>query len=456
MKRDTIANYASSFKSEIDNDSVVYILKNGYAFAMARELLAKEMPSISNQDGFFNYFNDMVKKHAASSNLQNVLYKNNDGVWVKLFPILEDYKNITQLFDQANNKDIYSNYIASRSLLPELYFTDKDNRMWKINQKDGSKDFFKKTFEYIDVLDKNDVEFVQCNMDHPEYGFSLRHMMSDLKIIFKRRQSVDNVLITLNGRFVNPEKKNNEENTLYIRNARYYYRISNQNYISNNTNFEQVITNGFKNATLELDENSKYLTNWLIDTDINIFAWNDVNISKWMEVYNVTYTNEVYDFANVRIINYLTFKEELNPDNTIIICDGKILDDDEYTIKGRRVYLKYELAKFGSLYRHFSEMGRGKRAVLNVLNIINNQYYHAIVFNDKFDNRPITIRKTKPVDTDVLGKNTLLFNDAISTNDLIIADGCVEPYTIKSNGLVQMIRNIDKKNIKRFELVNYY
>lgn len=436
MKYDTIANYAASFKSEIDNDSIVYILKNGYAFAMARELVQKQIPSIANEDGFFNYFEDIVKKHASKSELKNVLYKNNTGVWVKLFLILRDYKNITQLFEQANNKDIYANYVASKTLIPELYFTDKDNKLWKINAKDGARTFHKKTFDYIDTLDKKTVEFTQCNMDHPEYGFSLRHLMSDLKITLKRH-TTDNLLVTINGRFVNPEKKANENNTLYIRNARYYYRASSNNFIGENTEFKEATINGFKNATLGLEKDSKYLTNWLIDTNINILKWNDVNISPWMEVASITYTNEVYDYQNVRLIKYLTFGKELNPKSTIIICDGRILDESEYTIKGKNVYLKYEHAKFGILYRHFIEKGKGKRSIRNALNIINNQYYHAVEFTDASVGQPLEIRKTTPVDIDLLGNGSLLFNDPIGTNDLIITDGKIEPYTIASNGLIQ-------------------
>ena len=435
MKHDTIANYAASFKSEIDNDSIVYILKNGYAFAMARELVQKQLPSVTNKDGYFNYFEDLIKKHASNSELENVLYKNNAGVWVKLFLILRDYKNITQLFEQANNYDIYINYVAYKTIIPELYFTDKDNKMWKINAKDGVRTFHKKTFNYIDTLDKNTVEFVQCNIDHPEYGFSLRHLMSDLKIIFKRH-STDNLLITLNGRFVNPEKKVNEENVLYIRNARYYYKLSNNNLVGDNTNFKEAITNGFKNASLELEEGSSYLSNWVIDSDINILAWNDVKISKWMEVNSITYTNEVYDYQNVRLINYLTFEKELNPKNTIILCDGKILDDTEYIIDGKKVYLKYEHAKFGVLYRHFKDIGKGKRSVWNALNVINNQYYHAIEFTDAEEGQPLEIRKTHPVDIDLMGNGSVLFNDPIGTNDLIVTDGKIVPYTISSNGLI--------------------
>lgn len=463
MSMSTINDYIDSFKQEIDNDSIVYLFDSGFAFAMSRELLSKKMPAAYNPSEVFNYYDDILKPAIGSGELRNILYKNNDGIWVKIFPLINDYKNVTEIFNLANDSEIYQNYIAKKSLLPELIYTDKNKKMHKIYARDNIKSFTKKESIYIDEMDPNQIKIEQYSIENPSYGFSMRHVMNDLKITFLN-ETPENILVNLNGVFVEPIKST-DPNVIYIKNARYVYKTNND-IIGEDTELLESSTSKLFDASLELSPDSKFLKHYSIN--LRIFKWDNVVIEPWLYVKHIDYFMKAYEYKNVRIISSLTFNDEINKDSCLVICNGQIMDPSEYKIEGKKLHLLNIEQDFDMLYRELKSKGV-VFALTEASNFINSRYYFIINIKDKDEaNNHLVLKRSTPIDINLMGYGSVLFEN-VHSQDLITVDGSFLPYYINDNGLMYFpkfsndtlfdeedLLPFTERKITKYELVNYY
>ena len=463
MNMRSITEYIDSFKQSCDNDTVVYIFQNDYGFAINRELLEAELPAVYNESEVFNFYRDILRPAIGSGQVKNLLYKNNFGKWIKLFPLINDYKHVTQLFQLANDEAVYPNYIASKTILPEMIYTDKDRKMHKIYARDNTKTFIRRKPVYIDELNTNQVQIEQYSIENPSYGFSLRHLMYDLKVTLKEGLTNEDILVNLNGVFVEPIKAK-EDNVFYIKNARFIYRTM-DTIIGENTNFIPSVHSKLSDASLDLDPNSSYLKNYSIN--LRIFKWNDVRIDKWLNVQHIDYYMKAYEFKNVRIIKSLTFDRPIKKNSCLVICNGQIMDPSEYRIEDNKVFLLSLEQEFALIYRELKKKGI-TFALTEASNYINSRYYYVVNLEDKLSDSEIILRRTTPLDTNLMGYGTVLFDD-IDPQDLLTVDGTFLPYHLNDNGLIQFPKFYkdtlyeeesilpfkDRKFIK-YEVVTYY
>ena len=465
MAVETINDYIDQLSKEVENDSVVYIFKTGYVWGMSRERILKTwgLFNAENATDYFNFFETLLKRKAGE--ISNVIYKNNNGTWIKLLALFNE-NHFSDPFTIANYPDMEERYKLSSSYIPEMDYVDKDGNMYRVLEKDNSKDYIRKQPIYINELDQDIVKLHQFSIDNPSYGFTLRHLMNDLRIqILDKSIDIDNILINLNGLFVEPIKLTNYPDSIFIKNARYSYKT-----ILGKLK-EDATPQSTKNDTeqkLGADvyyEDEDYNKNYSIN--VKLFQWKDVNISPWLPVLHINYQFLVIDYKNIRIPKSFVFERELPEERTLIICDGTILDPSEYTIDGKTVTLKYIVNDFNRLYYEF-KTNNIKGALNQASFYVNNRYYYAIVFEDTDETRGnMVLRTSAPLEIGFLGYNTVLF-DEVNTSDFLLVDGMYLPFNIKSNGLIEyphffndnlyfeedLFKFKDRK-ITKIELVNY-
>lgn len=459
-----ISDYINTRIKSVDNDSLVYIFKSGYVWGMARERIIAEYPLIYpvNPTDYFSFYDTMLKRKA--DQIINVLYKNNNGKWVKLLKLIFD-NPYSDPFDTANLAENEEKYELHVKHIPEMDYVDKDGNIYRIQERDNDRNYQKKQPVYIDELNKNTIKLSQFSIENPTYGFQLRHMMNDLRIQFLDKTiDKNNLLVNLNGLFVEPSYLASHKDSIFIKNARWTYKCYNgklkENATPASTKKSTIVG---PTASLNFSDEDFY-RNYSIK--VRLFQWNDVTISPWIHVEHVNYKLVIAEFKNVRVMDSLIFSQELPPDRTIIICDGMIMNPSEYIIDGKKVQLRYLGNEFLRLYDEFKS-----KNMISALNdaayYVNNRYYHAIVFEDKDPTRDLVLRKTTPIDIGILGYNSVLFDEARSS-DFIIVDGVFLPYVIEANGIVKFPKFNDDnlyfredlfpfkdRRITKIELVNY-
>lgn len=461
--RDTIENYIKTFSKSVDNDSIVYIFDTGMAYGMARERITEQFPAMYVSKRVFDYYNDFFRQVLANRRIKNVIYKAKNGKWYKVYHILEDYPNLTDIFDFINNDPRAESYILHIKHVPEMLYTDTKGEMFKIYERDNSKFYNAKIPIFLDELNPEILELEQFSIENPSYGPDLKHLMNDLRIKFKT-EVPENILINLNGLFVEGIKLTAFPDSLFIKNAKYLYRTVKEVWKEDAT--PTYIEDAIQPvADAIFDDNKDYKRNYNIK--IRLFKWKDVNISPWISIESMKYDLQVLEYKNIRIPNTLQFTQELNYENTIILCNGLIMDPSEYEINGKKVYLKNLLSEFYTLYYEFKQKNMAS-ALNTALEFINNRYYHAIQFTDADPSQVLRLRRTSPMEVSFMDKKDVLF-DNVNSQDLITVDGSYLPYVIKSNGLVFFPKfsndalflyedtiPFKERKITKYELVNYY
>lgn len=462
-----INDYIEKYSKPIDNDSIVFIFETGIAYGISRDKLLQDLPAQFVSRGNFNYFYDYYKFYIGSKQIRNVLYKNKKGEWIKIFALINEYPNLANIYEFCNSEtDLrYTKYLISNEYVPEVYYTDKDNNLFKINERDNSKNYITKVPKYIDELNPDIVELSQFSIENPTYSFNYRHLMYDLRIKIKDESiGTDNLLINLNGIFVEPVYLTAFPDSVFIKNARWLYKTIEEKLKPDAEPISSSPQSISPTANVEFGENA-YYKNYSIR--LRLFKWNEVNISNWISINFMNYYTEVLEYKNVRIPKTLSFQEELNPDNTIILCNGMVMKPSEYVIRGNEVDLRFIKDEFYRLYGEFKE-----KNMPNALNLasefINDRRYYAIKFTDTESSKTVKLRRTSPMEISFLSKDDVLF-DEVSSDDFILVDGIFLPYTIKNNGLVEFPKLKDSnlyysnevlpfrdRAIEKIEVVNYY
>lgn len=462
MFKKTITEYIDSVSKSVDNDSIVYVFESGFAFGVSMDKLKEQKPAWHTNRRIFDHYDHYLKQLLGTGKIKNVLYKNKIGQWIKIFPILNDYPLTTDPFNLANDEEMNKKYILSPNLVPELYYTDNESNIYHIFERDNSKSYIPKTPIFLDENNTDIIEMEQFSIENPNYSHSLRHLMNDLRIKFKT-EVPENILINLNGIFIEPVKLSAYPDSLFIKNARWVYRTVKK--VLKDEAEPELYESSSAPLAVANYKDSDFLRTYSIN--IRLFKWENVSISNWIGIENVNYNLQVLEFKNNRIPSSLLFSEELNNDDTIIICNGLIMDPSEYKINGRTVELLNTVEEFHRLYNEFKEKNM-TTALNEALMYINNRYYYAVRFKDLDPNFQLKLRRTSPLEIGFLSYDSVLF-DNVNSQDLIIVDGAYLPYLIESNGLIRYPKMVDdnlyykedilpfkKRKITKFEFVNYY
>lgn len=428
-----IFSYKKSIKKNIDNDTFLYLFNNSSPLCISRETLYKETDL---EDGsYFTYNSKVLPNLLYSGKCDNILYKNKNGVWINFSLLAMEYTTSTDLVEIANDENVYKKFEVSKSNIPEVDFLDSENKVHYIEEHDGET-YQPKKATYLDTTNENVVKITQYSIDTPGATSStLNHIKNDLKIELIT-ETAENLVVWLNGVFVEPIYDTESNKIFYIRDAK---------------NVLDTIGLGVKNddkleyennmASILYDPENVYYYN----IDLRIWKWEEVTVSKnWIEVLNTKQSKLYYDYTGYDIVTELYFEEEINPDAHMIFLNGQLLHQDEYTIDStnrKHVYLNKIYMETLVLIRELIEKGYNN-PYMYLKTLIMNRYYHAINLNDTDGRKTLKVNHVKPVKS-----NFPYINDVIFRNprmfDIVLINGSYIPYTVQRNGIYRYPKTID-------------
>lgn len=428
-----IFSYKKSIKKNIDNDTFLYLFNNSAPLCISREAILKETEL---KDGsFFTYENKILPNLLYSNKCDNILYKNKDGIWINFTLLSMNYTTSTDLVDIANDKNIYMKYKVSKENIPEVDFLDSENKVHYIEEHDGET-YQPKKVTYIDTSNDKVVKISQYSIDTPGFTSStMNHIKNDLKIELLT-ETAENLVVWLNGVFVEPIYDSENNKIFYIRDAK---------------NVLDTIGLGVKNDDkLEYENNmASILYNpeniYYYNIDLRIWKWEEVRVSKnWISVLNTKQSKLYYDYTGYDVVTELFFEEELNPDANMIFLNGQLLHQDEYTIdpnNKKHVYLTKIYMETLVLIRELIEKGYDN-PYMYLKTLVMNRYYHAINLIDTDGRKTLKVNHVKPIKSNFPYINDVMFRNP-RMFDIVLVNGSYLPYTIQRNGVFRYPKTID-------------
>lgn len=428
-----IFSYKKSIKKNIDNDTFLFLFNNSSPLCISREMLEKETEL--NNGSFFTYQNTILPNLLYSNKCDNILYKNKYGEWINFSILSMSYTTSTDLVDIANDKNIYKKYLVSKTNIPEVDFLDNEGKAHYIEEHDGETYQPKKVI-YIDSKNENVTKITQFSIDSPSMTSStLNHVKNDLKIELLT-ETAENLVVWLNGVFVEPIYDTNNNKVFYIRDAK---------------NVLDTIGLGVKN-----EDNLKYENNmasiryepenvYYYNIDLRMWKWEDVTVSnKWFNVTNTKQSKLYYDYTGYDIVTELYFDEEINPDAHIIFLNGQILHQNEYTIdktNKKHVYLNKVYMETLMLIRELIDKGY-TNPYMYLKTLIMNRYYNAINLSNSNSRDTLKINHIKPIKSNFPYVNDVMFRNP-RMFDIVLVNGSFIPYVIQRNGIYRYPKTVD-------------
>jgi hypothetical protein len=213
---------------------------------------------------------------------------------------------------------------------------DENNYIYYIDEYDGSYPDNKLPLIDIDESKEGLVSYRPFSIEEPHLPFSARHIMPDLRVKIKGISS-RNLFVWLNGIFVPIIPDTTYEDVFYIKNAMTAIgsRCVNQK-LNSPWNYANT-----RNATVIEDS---AFNEYRLDARFRFFMWKHVRPSLWYSPMSIKKIPVVYNYASVNIIKDIVFPEKINNNAHMILDNGIILDQTEYTIDPedpRKITLKY-------------------------------------------------------------------------------------------------------------------
>lgn len=397
-----------SFKNTIDPDSVMYIFEESDPLCVSREYMYK------TDDENKTFYQNVVQKYIYSNTLLKQLYKNNDGYWIDIDKLFLRNTSTQNIYDLANIEEYYKGYIIPRNAIPPCDFTDINGRIYPIIRGDGTGFDVKKTI-FINEVDPNEIMISQCNIDSPSALGDTDHLKNDIKIEFKKFSCINDVLIWMNGVFVNYEKKTGEENILYIRDGK-----------------ELLVT-----KPLSEEDNGNPIYYYFVD--LRIFKWDNIGISPMIPTRFTKLSNLTSGRYVMGIVTEVYFEEEINEDAHLIFCNGQILSSNKYRIdpnNKKHIYLtsiKTECETLINEKKNEDEYLDDPFVLL--AGLFKNKVYSLINFSE-YDNKKIYLNRTKPLIKGFPTRFDMLFENP-QPKDLITVNGFYYPFLLDRNWFIR-------------------
>ena len=372
-----------------------------------------------------SYYIKHVMKRMIKSPCTRIYYKNSEGKWFDYFKYINALPSYNIELASKNWPDVMK--INSITELPKCKYIDKDGYIYDIDAADGS--LLKEGITYVEV-DTNDwekVSYTPCSINDKDLPFSARHIMNDLKITIPEGLKRRNFLTWLNGTFVPTIADSDKENVMYIENAMYMIgsKCINQTLGASHVNGE--------NATvIENESNNEYR----YDANLRFFGWNGVSISEFYKPSSSEHTTISYNYENIYPIKSITFPVKINKNAHIILCNGKILDPNEYSISvdGRSVTLKnIEQEGYDLLNEIVHDINEDISFYNNVnplkliSRVLTNKTYSLVNFESEDDTKVLKLMISSSCCVNYPYKNEVTF-PSLNIGDMILVKGLYVPY----------------------------
>lgn len=447
MNTTDITLYMKGLKQKIDNDSFVFLYEDTSPICISREALEKTTEREGNTP--YSFSRVVLKKINYYHNLKNILYKNKSGKWINYSRLQMDYYETYDLIALANESRIYENYSISPSYVPEAeYFIDNQDLTHYIEKGDGET-FSPKRVIPFDEKNPEIVKIEQYSIDYPNLGSDSNHRKQDLKITLMQEEKAEDLLVWLNGIFVEPVYDANNPKVFYIRDAK---NVMDTIGIS-------IADNDFKDySNYEVLKRYTPKNKYYYNVNLKIWKWEDVTISKqWNTVKFSKSRRLVHDYIGYDVVTELYFEHEINPQANILLLNGQILHETEYTIdttNRKHVYLNKIFEETSNLLNEILEKGYTNPYAF-LKSTIMNRYFYAINLSDKNTTRNLLVNHVKPVKkgfpyiNDILFRNPRLF-------DLVLVNGFYIPYVLYRNGVYRYPNTVDSFFISNNQTVDNF
>ena len=250
----------------VDADSVMFVWKNRMPLAMSWS--------------FYNKMKNVVSAMISTETPMYVFYKvgANKGLasWVDLqkataegkrygitTPTIDEDGNVTRDVVQkcCDNAFASENFLASqvdKLIIPTIVFFDEDGFEYWVAPNDGDVAFVTKETLKCSGGTNTEVQISQGSMLNPELDFSMRHMMSDIRLKFRDGYPT-NALATLNSLLVPLVRDNHDDKTAWIRDGLEMCSVMRNDFLQQKVETDKWSLPGtilVKNAILKSDVDS--------------------------------------------------------------------------------------------------------------------------------------------------------------------------------------------------------
>ena len=205
----SISEVINSFKNTVDPDSLLYVFDKMEPFCISREYMYET--TIDSKNQVHSIYIDVIQKYILSNTLLYTYYKNKKGIWVNLSKLKTRNSSVEDIYAMCNNEGYYNGYIVDYSLIPQCFFTDNTGRRHPIMKGDG-KGYSVCRTDFINEVKSDEIKTSQDSIDKSIAEGVDDHLKMDIKIEFLNKESIDNILVWMNGIFVDYETKPNVNN----------------------------------------------------------------------------------------------------------------------------------------------------------------------------------------------------------------------------------------------------
>lgn len=272
------------------------------------------------------------------------------------------------------------------------------------------------------------VQYEPCSMSDPSISWKRRFMYDDLKITLPEGYSKDQFLVWLNGAFVPSTRDTTYENIMYLENA--MTMIGSK---SVNQKLGATIEPGEYGTVITQEDNDEYR----YDVNLRLFGWRGVKVSNFFKPITSTTTPITYNFESIRPLKTLTFSVEVNKNAHLIICNGKVLSPDEYTIDPedpKTIVLKNVEYECNMLLNELiAEIDENLEYYENVnplhllRSMVLERTYSLVNFTAEDNTKELYLRNSNACAVDFPKKGEIMFS-SLKIGDLVLVDGLFEPY----------------------------
>lgn len=389
----------------------------------------------------------------------NIYYKNVEGTWI-------DYSKYINALPTYNIDVASVNWpnvmkISDLSILPKCKYIDAEGYIYDIDAGDGKDMDSGVSFIEVDTNDWSKVHYEPYSINEPDLPFSARHIMNDLKVTIPSNLKRSGFLCWLNGAFVPTIADDLYDNVLYIENAMYMIgsKCVNQTLGAKHTQGNS--------ATVSEDESNN---EYRYDVNLRFFGWRGVSVSDFYKPISSEHTTISYNYASIYPIKQVTYPVEINKDAHMIICNGEILDPNDYTIEadGKTVTFKnvesdgYEL--LNEIVKDINENSvfyENVNPLKMVSRVLTNKTYSLVNFSADDETKKVKLRISSSCCVNFPYKDEVTF-PKMNIGDLILTRGLYVPFswihqnTIAYPKMTNSYSDGDTDGLKEEDIKRYY
>ena len=403
------------------------------------------------------YYNKKVMKRFPYEHLLGIYYKNTNGVWINYNLIKNDVPDMISLKIAAvQYEDRFK--IPDLKVLPACTFIDSDNHVHHIDAWDGNTFGESVTYDELNTNDYETVRYEPFEIDNPTLTFQKRALMHDLKITVPSNKRRKNFLVWLNGALVPTTGDATSQNIMYLRNALT---------MIGSKCVDQIQGSGHtttSNATVVEDESNNV---YRYDVNLRMFSWKGVSVSDFLMPVSIDQAAITYNYSQIFITKNLYFQENVNENAHMIICNGRVLQKDEYYVdpdNPKKVVLTKVVDRANELLvdlikdiEDYPDYYTNVKPLRLLYRTLSQKTYSLVNFESEDSSKELYLRQSNSCAVNFPYKNEITFSK-LNIGDLVLIKGLYVPYLIEHANTIKLPRtkySFDETKINSWEEADY-